>query len=277
MDGVVIAQLAPEIDPNSVRARVYLALFAPPGGSRVARSVEIIIYGLILLNVAAIVLGSMDRVAASVGPALLVIEFTACAVFSVEYVLRIWCITADRRYRQPIAGRCRYALTFFALVDLASILPPYAALVGANFRVVSVVRMLRLLKLGRYSVAMQTLTAVFVGKRREVFASMLILLGLLLMASCGIYLAEGEAQPEFFGSIPQSLWWSVTTVTTVGYGDVTPITLAGKVFTGIVAVVSLLTLAIPTGIVSAGFFEEFKRLKPPVHCSHCGKSTNHHH
>ena len=270
------AELAPDVDPKSVRARVYLALFAPAGGSRVAHSIEIMIYGLILLNVAAIVLESMDGVAASIGPVLLAIELAACAVFSVEYVLRIWCITADRRYRHPVAGRWRYALTFFALVDLLSILPPYAALVGADFRVVSVARMLRLLKLGRYSVAMQTLTAVFVGKRREVLASLLILLALLLMASCGIYLAEGEAQPDAFGSIPQSMWWSVTTVTTVGYGDVTPITLAGKVFTGLVAVVSLLAIAIPTGIVSAGFFEEFKRLSPPVPCPHCGKSITHH-
>jgi voltage-gated potassium channel len=264
--------LAPGVDPTSVRARVYTTLFVLTPGDRLARTVEAIISVLILVNVAALVLESIEEVRTSFGTALLTIETATLAIFTVEYLLRAWSITAARDYQRPVMGRLRYLLTCFALVDLISILPLYATLVGANLKVVSAARMLRLLKLGRYSSAMQSLTAVFVGKRREVFAAVLILVSLLLLASCGIYLAESDAQPEAFGSIPKSMWWSVITITTVGYGDVTPVTTMGKVFTGIIAVVGLLAVAIPTGIVSAGFFEEFKRRSLPTRCPHCGES-----
>ena len=249
-------------------------MFILTPGDRLARTVEGAIAALILVNVAALVLESIEGVRTSFGTALLAIEIATVAIFTVEYLLRAWSITAARDYQRPVMGRLRYALTFFALVDLISILPLYATFVGANLKVVSAVRMLRLFKLARYSSAMQSLIAVFVGKRREVFAAMLILVSLLLLASCGIYLAEGDAQPEAFGSIPQSLWWSVVTVTTVGYGDVTPVTSVGKAFTGVIALLGVLAVALPTGIVSAGFIEEFKRRSLPTRCPHCGESTN---
>ena len=269
------AALAPGVDPQSVRARVYRALFVLAPGDRAALILEGIIAALILVNVAALILGSIEQVRASNGPTLAIIEITTVALFTLEYVLRAWSITAAQGYQRPVIGRLRYLVTFFALVDLISILPLYASLIGANLKVVSAARMLRLFKFGRYSSAMQSLVAVFVAKRREVLASMLILTTLLLMASCGIYLAEGDAQPEAFGSIPKSLWWSVVTVTTVGYGDVTPVTALGKAFTGIVAVLGMLAIAIPTGIVSSGFFEEFKRRSLPTRCPHCSETISH--
>ena len=266
--------LAAGVDPRSIRARVYMALFVLTPGDRLARTVEGVIAALILLNIAALVLESIESVRTSFGTALLAVEIAMVAIFTVEYLLRVWSITAARDYQRPVTGRLRYVFSFFALIDLVSILPLYATLVGANMKVVSAVRMLRLFKLARYSSTMQSVIAVFVNKRREFFAAMLVLVSLLLLASCGIYLAESDAQPEAFGSIPQSLWWSVVTVTTIGYGDVTPVTEVGKAFTGVVALLGLLAVALPTGIVSAGFFEEFKSRSHPTSCPHCGRSIN---
>ena len=266
--------LAPGIDVASPKARTYAVLFALKPGDRVARAVEVAIAGLILLNVGALVLESVEPIRSSIGKLLLAIEVTTVVAFTLEYVLRMWSVTVARDYQRPVVGRLRYSLTFFALVDLVSILPLYATMVGANLKVVSAARMLRLFKLGRYSTAMQSLVAVFVDKRREMFAAMLILVSLLLLASCGIYLVESEAQPEVFGSVPESLWWSVITITAVGYGDVTPVTPMGKAFTGVIALLGVLAVAIPTGIVSAGFFEEFRGRSLPARCPHCGKSMN---
>ena len=264
--------LAAGVEPSDARARVYRALFVVSTKDRLARTIEGLIAVLILLNVASLVMESTEKVPPALAAVLSGVEVMTIVVFSVEYLLRLWSITASSGYQHRFLGRLRYMLTFFALVDLVSILPLYAALIGANLKIVSAVRMLRLFKLARYSSAMQSLVAVFIGKRQEVMAAMMVLSGLLLCASGGIYLAEGDVQPEAFGSIPRSLWWSVVTVTTVGYGDVIPITVAGKVFAGLIALLGILAVALLTGIVSAGFLEEFRQHSQPSNCPHCGKT-----
>ena len=266
--------LAPDIDSSSLRARIYAALFTLNPRDRTARAVEWTVAILILVNIVSLILESIPSVRVRMGSSLRAVEIATLSLFSVEYLLRLWSVTAACDYRRPIRGRLKYAISFFALVDFVSVLPLFVGLIGADVKVVAAARMLRLLKFARYSMAMQSLLAVFVSKRNEIAAAMLILVSLLLLASFGIYLAESDVQPESFGSIPESLWWSVVTVTTVGYGDATPITPLGKLFTGVIALLGLLVITIPTGIISAGFIDEFRRRSSPARCPRCGEPAN---
>jgi voltage-gated potassium channel len=196
-------------------------------------------------------------------------------VFTVEYLLRLWSCTADERFRHPVFGRLSWALTPMALIDLLVILPFWLPLVTGDLRFLRVLRLLRLLriaKLGRYSRALQTIRAVVLERKAELATSLTFLLMLLLVASCLMYYVEHEAQPEKFPSIPAAAWWAIATLTTVGYGDVTPVTGAGKLIAGIVTILGICMLALPTAILGAGFLEHTSReAKAAGTCPHCGR------
>jgi voltage-gated potassium channel len=167
-----------------------------------------------------------------------------------------------------------------ALVDLAAILPSYLLLAtafgGADLRFLRVLRFFRLfrvLKLGRYSPAVHTLTAVFHERRADLAVAMGAVGILLVLSSSAVYLAEHEAQPDKFASIPDSMWWAIVTLTTIGYGDVVPITQLGKAFAGVTAILGVGFIALPTAILAAGFQEHLHRRKNRVvtHCPNCGE------
>jgi len=146
------------------------------------------------------------------------------------------------------------------LIDLVVILPFYLSfLFSIDLRMLRILRLFRLLKLARYSPAMQSLVAVVSNEKRALFGALLLMVCLLLFASTGIYFVEHKAQPEAFGSVPAAMWWAVATLTTVGYGDVTPITPLGKVFGGFVMVFGLGMFALPIGIMATGFSQESHR------------------
>ena len=197
------------------------------------------------------------------------------AVFSLEYVLRLWSCTDHPEFQQRIRDRVRYAVTPMALIDLLAILPAFVAGDQLDLRFMRSVRLLRLarsLKFARYSTALQTLGAVVMAKRAELAITLLLAMVLLVCSAGGIYFAEHEAQPDAFSSIPAAMWWAVTTLTTVGYGDVYPITILGRVFGGLVALAGIGLFALPTGILAGGFAEEMqRRRRPPRVCPHCGQ------
>ena len=217
---------------------------------------------LIVTNVIAVVLETVESIRAEFGTFFLYFEYFSVALFSVEYGLRIWTAdeNEDERFHPPVRGRIRFAMTPLALIDIIAILPFYLAFfLAVDLRFMRVFRLLRLLKLTRYSAALQMLGAAVYGQRRALGAALVIIATLLVFASSVIYLLEKDAQPEAFGSIPQAMWWGLATLTTVGYGDVTPVSVAGKVFGGFVMVLGIGMFALPAGILATAFGNEIKK------------------
>jgi voltage-gated potassium channel len=256
--------------PPSSRARLWSVLEGD-SQSALGRAVTRGVLGLIALNVTALVVGTVPAVATRYGRALFWFEAFSVAVFTLEYVARLWACGADPRYR-GISGAFRWARTPMAMVDLLVVLPFYIPASGVDLRFLRLLRLFRVLriaKLARYSEALQLLGRVLVRKRGEMAATGSVLVVLLLGASSMMYFAEHEAQPEVFSSIPASFWWAIVTLTTVGYGDVFPITAAGKAMGALVAILGIGLFALPAGILGSGFVEEIQDRDRT--CPHCGE------
>jgi voltage-gated potassium channel len=225
------------------------------------------------VNVAALIAETVEPVGAAYAAWFAALEHVSIAIFTVEYLARVVCAPASPRFPGALLGRVRYLLTPMALVDLAAILPAYLPALGLDLRSLRVVRMMRLvriLKIARYSRALQGLRAALASRKEELILSGFATAILLVLSSTVLYLAEHEAQPEVFGSIPAAAWWGVTTLTTVGYGDVTPITLFGKLAAAAVSIMGIGLFALPAGILGSAFVEQ---LRGRVTCPHCGKEV----
>ena len=244
-----------------------------PEASIASLAVNGLIFFLIIVNVAAVMLETVDSVAASYGHWLRLCEITSVAVFTIEYVLRLVACTESRHYQGAVTGRIRYMFTPLAMIDLLAVLPFYVPLlIPIDLRVLRVLRlmrMFRLLKLGRYSRAIQTLAAVLRRKAEQLMVCLFAMAVLLVLAGSLLYYAEHEAQPDVFCSIPASLWWGIATLTTVGYGDIYAITAMGKVMAGLMAVLGVGLFALPAGIVASGFSQTLEN--GSTVCPHCGK------
>lgn len=261
-----------------MKRRVYelLALAAP--GDNLSRAVDVFLLGLIALNIVAMVLETV-QLCYELGPRFFAwFETVSVILFSVEYLLRVWSSTVSQAFRAPVSGRLRYMLTPLAVVDLLAILPFYLPFLGLDlrsFRVLRLFRVVRTLKVGRYSKAMQLTGHVVVSRGPELITSLSIILALVLLSASLMYYAEREAQPDAFSSIPAAMWWAVTTLSTVGYGDVYPLTPAGKLLASTIALLGIGMFALPTGILGAAFVEEIQRRKATrQRCPHCGRELN---
>lgn len=230
---------------------------------------------LIVLNVLAVVLESVDTLSARWGPLFNFFEGLSIGVFSLEYLGRLWSCVTDHRYAGFLRGRMRFALTPMAIVDLLAVLPAFLPMVGVDLRVLRGLRLLRLfrlLKAGRYSQAPALILKVVRAKREELTVCVSVMGVLLFVAATLAYHFEHVAQPGQFPNIPAALWWAITTMTTVGYGDVVPVTAAGKLTGGLVAVLGICFFAFPTSILGAGFLDELRHRHEPAHgqCPRCG-------
>jgi voltage-gated potassium channel len=231
----------------------------PP--TRATRIFYVALATLILVNVIGIVLESVQSVAERYEMPLRWLEVIATAVFAVEYVLRAWAAVdlRNKRYHDPVSGRLRYLRSFFALVDLVSILPGILGVLGAgDLRTLRLLRLLRMLKLTRHATIFNLLWAVFREEARSIGAVLFILLLTLTISASMMYMIEGEAQPEGFSSIPAAMWWAVETLTTVGYGDLVPITVFGKIMGGVVAIVGVAALALFTSLITVSFLDQLR-------------------
>ncbi|MBN1512733.1 MAG: ion transporter [Phycisphaerae bacterium] len=256
-----------------IRKRVREIVVVARPGDIASRAFDIAIVALILLNVTAMIAESVQRVYLRMPRFFTVFEYTSVAVFSVEYAMRLWSCVEETRYSRPVLGRLRFALTPLALVDLLAVLPFYLPFVNVDLRVLRVLRVMRIMrlaKLGRYSESLQTLGRVVAARKEQLLSTVFILLILLVISSCLMYYGEHEAQPQSFSSIPAAMWWAVATLTTVGYGDVCPITPIGKLMASVIAVLGIGMFALPTGILGAGFVEEINSRKRVKRCPHCG-------
>jgi len=230
-------------------------------GSRV---VDILLISLISLSVVAVILESMPGFEARHADGLALFEALTVAVFSVEYLLRVWSSVerSGTGAHHPIRQRLRYVFSFYAIIDLISILPFYLVMFysfhAIDMRFLRAVRLLRVLKLTRYSTAMNMLLTTIRENSRALTAAFVILLTIMLLAASGMYYFERESQPQDFGSIPAAMWWSFATLTTVGYGDVTPITVGGKIFGALITVVGIGMVALPTSILASGYTRQLR-------------------
>ncbi|MGB0898450.1 MAG: ion transporter [Psychrobium sp.] len=217
---------------------------------------------LIVANVAAIMLESVASIEAQYASQFWYFEVFSITVFTIEYLLRVWSCPdiKEGKYEDSFRGRLKYMCSIPALIDLAAIAPFYLSLFFVmDLRFLRVFRVFRIFKLTRYSNAMTMLLRVFKEESSSFFAAFSILAIVLITAASGIYLLEHEVQPEAFGSIPAAMWWATATLTTVGYGDVTPITPLGKVFGGLITVVGMGMVALPAGILASGFSAQLKQ------------------
>jgi len=260
---------------TNLKSRINQILEHPTPDDPIGRRVQLLLLALILINLFAIVVETVEPVYRVWHDLFRAVEVISVAVFTIEYILRLWSCAADERFRRPILGRVRFALTPLALVDLAAILPFYLPLGGLDLlflRIVRLSRLMRVLKLGRYSTAIRSIGNVLKAKKEELITLGSAMMILLLLASSLMYMAENGAQPDKFDSIPGTMWWAVMTLTTVGYGDVYPITAAGRFLASVIAVLGIGMFALPTGVLGAAFLEEVQgRAKPGTVCPHCGK------
>ncbi|MBK7401153.1 MAG: ion transporter [Myxococcales bacterium] len=217
---------------------------------------------LIVVNVVAVVLETVESIGHPHARFFERLEFVSAGLFLLEYLARLHSATASPRkeYQHPLWGRLRFALSPMALVDLVAILPPFLLLAfGLNLGALRILRVLRVLKLMRYSPAMATLGRVIYNERKALVGTIIVFAVVLLLSSSVMYYAERGAQPVAFGSIPAAMWWAMSALTTVGYGDVTPTTPLGRIMASVITLAGIGVLALPTGIIASSFMEEAKR------------------
>jgi len=260
---------------TQVRRRTHEILEVARAGDIASRAFDFFILSLIALNVVALMVESVERIHSRFPEGFRAFEVFSVVVFTLEYVLRVWSSTLAQGFSHPVWGRVRFVLTPMALVDLSAVAPFYLPFLGVDLRfmrAVRLVRLFRVLKLARYSAAIRLIGRVVRAKREELAVTLFVLSLLLVLASSLIYLCEHDVQPAAFPSIPAAMWWSVSTLTTVGYGDMYPVTAPGKIVASLVAILGIGMFALPTGILGAGFLEEVQARKGKRRtCPHCGK------
>jgi voltage-gated potassium channel len=246
---------------------------------------DVLLVSLILANVAALILESVQIFHSAYHSFFYTFELISIAFFSVEYILRVWTITENPKYKHPVLGRLKFMFSFMAIIDLLAILPFYLPYTGVDSRFLRILRMfriVRILKVTGYFNSLLIIANVFQKKKKELIISSIVLALMLLFVSCLMYFVENEAQPDVFTSIPASMWWGIVTLTTVGYGDIFPVTALGKMCGAVVALLGMGFFALPAGILASGFSDEMSELRNSNKqkqenskmCPHCGEALH---
>nr|WP_274704479.1 ion transporter [Salinimicrobium profundisediminis] len=239
---------------------------------------DVFIISLILLNILALVLESVIPIKQQYHEQFVLFETFSVLIFTLEYVLRVWSANVKPKYSRSVIGNFKYACTPLAVIDLLAILPFYLPFLGIDLRLLRmfrIFRVFRLFKIARYLTALELMERVLIKKKEELMVSLIFTVFLLLLASTLMYYVENEAQPEHFSSIPETMWWGIATLTTVGYGDMYPVTGLGQFLGGIIAIIGIGLFALPTGILAAGFSEEVsQKAKKEGACPNCGNINN---
>jgi voltage-gated potassium channel len=247
---------------KDLRRRVYQVLEQGPVGDHLSTWVDRALVALILINLIAVALESIPEYATHYATTFALIEYVSLVVFTVEYGLRLWAAVehGPHRHLHPVRARLRYAFSPAGIVDLLSVMPFwFALLVPGELRVILVFRIVRFLKIARYSPAMRSLLDVLYRERRALFGSFAILLGTALVAAALMYLAERHVQPDKLGTIPDALWWAIVTLSTIGYGDVVPVTVLGKLIAIGSVFLGMIMIALPVGIIATAFADQIHR------------------
>lgn len=263
---------------RKLRKLVFSILINPDPENKLSQIFNYSMLMLITLNVLAVILETEETLFQANKALFNGFEIFSVAIFTIEYVLRLWVCTDLEGYSSPIMGRIKYALQPMQLIDLVSILPfylPFTALDLRFIRAVRLFRLFRLFKIGRYSQSLTTISNVIKAKKEELSITLFAGFVLLIISSSLMYLVEHNAQPDVFDSIPDAMWWGAVTLTTVGYGDIYPKTLLGKILGASIALLGIGLFALPAGIIASGFASEIqKKDKKKVVCPHCGKEIS---
>src|SRR5215470_10840546 len=247
---------------NDFRRRVYDVLEHGPIGERRMRIVSRLLIVLIVINLAAVTLESVPQYERAYAREFLVVELLSLVVFTVEYLLRVWVAVEHAPYRHlsPMRARLKFMSSPSGIIDLVSVLPFwFGFMVPSELRVILIFRIVRFLKLARYSPAIRSLLDALYSERRALFGCVIILLGAALIAASLMHLAERGVQPDMLGTIPDALWWAIVTLGTIGYGDVVPITPLGKIIASVTIFGGLIMIALPVGIIATAFSEQIHR------------------
>ena len=246
----------------ALRHRLYDILEHGTVGDRSGLIVGRLIALLIIVNLVAMTLESVPALEARHAALLTTIELLSLIVFSIEYGLRVW-VAADHaphRHLSPGEARWRFMSSPLGIIDLLAVLPFWIALaLPADLRMFLVFRMVRFLKLARYSPAMRSLLDALYRERRALFGCFVILVGATLFSASIMHVVERDAQPDKFGTIPESMWWAIVTLGTIGYGDVVPVTTLGRVVASFTIFLGLIMVALPIGIIATAFADEIHR------------------
>ena len=248
-----------------IRRRISEIVEVGTSNDWLSRSYDFFSTFVVMLNITVAIMYTFDRIQMRCGSILLTVEHATAVFFAIDYFLRVW----TARFRHPgrdehVAVR-QYMTSFMGLVDLFSWLPyilPFFFPAGtAVFRMVRVVRVFRLFQINAYYDSLNVIGEVLANKRQQLVSSVFIILVLMMASSLCMYSLEHEAQPEIFSNAFSGIWWSVSTLLTVGYGDIYPVTTLGKLMGIIISFLGVGMVAIPTGIISAGFVDQYSRLK----------------
>ena len=261
---------------HATKRKVHILLHPELGDTRWDKILNGFIIILIILNVTAVILETVQSIHEKYFEFFRIFDMVSVFIFTIEYVLRVWSSNHDPRYKHSLHGRLRYMVSTDALIDALAILPFYIhVIVGLDLRVLRILRLLRFFRLFRLTAYMKSakmVKNVFKSRANELKLSFVLISFVIIIAACLLYFAEHLAQPKVFSSIPATLWWAVVTVTSIGYGDMVPITTLGKVLSGLISLSGLAVFALPAGIITAGFLEEISKIKKKeIHkCPHCG-------
>lgn len=279
-----------------LKRKIYETMEDGLSESLAAKIFEVFIVGMIICNVVAIIIGSgveNNPKMVNLNEALDGFEVFSVIVFSVEYLLRIW--TADLKY--PGFGKIKAISKFIfspsGIIDLLAVMPFYVkiyvpnSLDGRILRAIRLLRLLRILKLTRFVDSFKLISNVIKNRKYELLITFFIAAMFVVIASCIMFELENEAQPDKFPNILSAFWWSIATLTTIGYGDVYPITALGKCMSTIISIIGIGLIALPTGIISSGFLEEYRNSKQKAAdiekkvadedvCPHCGNALSRH-
>lgn len=263
------------------KKRVFEIISKAEDGDTPSKIFDNLIMALILLSILSIVLESFQTLSTRYHAVFRVFEVVTVIIFSAEYILRIW--TADLLYPNDDHPHFKYMTSFMAIIDFLAILPFFIPFISIDLRFLRMVRLLRLFrllrvfKLGRYMDALTIIVKVIKQSASQLIVSIALCFFVMLFSAIIMYTVENPAQPEQFPNVIRSLWWALCTLTTVGYGDVYPITAVGRFFASIISLVGIGIIAIPTGIIAAGFTSVINKEHeseieddPKLYCPYCG-------
>jgi len=272
-----------KIQDKELKKRIFEIIEKAQPGDHASYYFDLFLVTLIILNVIAIILASYKSIYLIYQNDFKTFEIISVIIFSVEYILRVWTSEYKVKSKHKIIAGIKYIFTPMAIIDLIAVLPFYLPLllpVDLRFlRILRLTRLLRLLKVQRYSKSLKLVGKVLKKKKEELIVTIFVTFLLIVFASSLMYYLESSVQPDKFPNIISASWWAIATLTTIGYGDVCPVTGWGRLLSGVIAILGIGLVALPTGILSSGFIEELSREKNKKpekaeqykYCPYCGR------
>jgi voltage-gated potassium channel len=261
-----------------MKKRIYNLVEKGAHGSKINLIFDYFIVALIILNVIAVALDTLTGVNAGLLQFLRIFEIFSIIIFTIEFLMRVYVSDITHPARNKFFSACKFIFSPYGLIDILAILPfyiPFIIKVDLRFlRVLRLVRFFRIFKISRYNSTLKLFWDVFREKKAEIQMTFFIATLLILVSAFTMYHVENPVQPDKFTNIFKSLWWTVATLTSIGNQDIAPITVLGKIISGLMSVMGIGLIALPTGIISAGFIEKIdknKSQKKKEVCPHCGK------